>query len=233
MFRKLVFAAVLASAASMACADPVRFNFTFAEVKGSARATGYIVLETDAIANPGNANYDIPGPAISALSVTVTGAKVGNGTFGIDDFCSFVFETNGGTLDFSRELVGQPTNDDPWGTPVDMTGGDFNLFSCSGENANTPAHRYANPAAGDGQSAPTPEGSPSGQAPDGVWYFTLGANGGMGEEMVLVTMAPQGAPGPGPGLAPSVAVPAGNTWTLAGLCVLLAGLGMAFVRTRR
>ncbi len=83
------------------------------------------------------------------------------------------------------------------------------------------------------QGYPQPTGGLSTPTPDGVWWFTLGANGGQGEAMELVTMAPDGGPGPGPGLAPSVAVPAGNAWTLAGLCALLAGLGMAFVRSRR
>jgi len=68
---------------------------------------------------------------ITALSLTVSGAGSGNGTFGLNDFTSageFRWSTNGATLDLTTQLVGQSTPGGPWGTCFDGTCGDFNLF---------------------------------------------------------------------------------------------------------
>ena len=181
--ERILLALVLGVAASIAVANPVQFNFTFQESGGPASATGYIVLETGLIANPGASNYEVPSAAVLDLSVTVAGASSGNGTFGLDDFCDVVFDTQGGTLDLTRELVGQPTAGDPWATTVPMrrpsggsgTSGDFNLISCGGGERGS--DRY-----------PATRGMGSG-APDGVWWFTLGADGGSANEMRLVSMA--------------------------------------------
>ena len=204
----------------------MRLNFIFQQESGPATATGYVVFETDLIANPGINDIDLPSPAVLDLSVTVAGAASGNGSFGIENFCGLVFDTQGGTLDFTRELVGQPTLGDPWATTVPQEGeprapsgeggggtsGDFNLFAC-GSNFQ-PGERYGENRAVQGALAP-----------NGVWYFTLGSDGGSGDAMRLVSMAPAGVQGHRP-------VPASTAWSLAGLMVLLAGLGMAVLRTR-
>lgn len=220
--RKLALTIALLGAAAQAAAEPVRLNFIFQQESGPATATGYVVFETDLIANPGINDIGLPSPAVLDLSVTVAGAASGNGSFGIEDFCGLVFDTQGGTLDFTRELVGQPTLGDPWATTVPEgdrstlgesgTSGDFNLFAC-GSNLQ-PGERYAESRVVQGSLAP-----------NGVWWFTLGADGGSGDAMRLVSMAPAGVQGHRP-------VPASTAWSLAGLMVLLAGLGMAALRTR-
>lgn len=215
MFKRTLLALALMTAATFASADPVRFNFTFQEPQGAAQAVGYVVLETDLIANPGAQSYIVPSAAVLDLSVTVTGASSGNGTFGVSDFCEIVFDTGGGTLNFAAELVGQPTANQPWGSIPDVkeaTSGDFNLFSVCN------AARYEE------GSAHTPTGA---TAPNGVWYFTLGADGGGANEMQLVSMI--AAAGTAPVRHP---VPAANFWTLAGLLVLTAGFGIAALRAR-
>ena len=125
---------------SIATAAPQRFNFLFAENGGTAQAEGYIVLEMALISNPGNSGSLIPDPRILDLYVEVTGTSGGDGIFTLNDFRSFAFGTGSLALDFSRELVGQPTGNGTWGTlggapetyGLDGIGpggeGDFNLF---------------------------------------------------------------------------------------------------------
>ncbi len=114
-------------------AAPITFDFTFSgQSQGnSAIATGFItVTDVTLIPNPslGDMQVNLPNPDISALSVTVSGATSGNGTFGLADFDYIYWDTNGVALDFNQELVGQPTLNDPWGTSSGL-GGDFNLFA--------------------------------------------------------------------------------------------------------
>lgn len=222
MFKKLVLAVALSGLVGTAAAEPVRFDFTFQENQGPARATGYIVFETDLIANPGVNDIGLPNAAVLDLSVTVSGATSGNGSFGLGDFCNVVFDTQGGTLDFGRELIGQPTLGDPWGTTVPVvresngvsqgTSGDFNLFDCSMSGRG-------------GERYPQNRGVPASTTPNGVWYFTLGADGGSANEMRLISMAPAGA-------QVHHQVPASNLWTLSGLLALVAGFGVAALRSR-
>lgn len=83
---------------------------------------------------------------VEALTLTVSNALIGNGTFTLSDFGGIIWNTNGAALDFTKELVGQPTFGglgENWGTVVSAPpggfydgtveeptsyGGDFNLF---------------------------------------------------------------------------------------------------------
>ncbi len=219
MIKKGALLLGLAIAAAPAFAEPVRFDFEFVEPQGPARATGYIVFETTEIDNPGDNDIDLPSPAVLDLSVTVTGAEAGNGTFGLADFQGLVFDTNEGTLDFTQPLIGQPTAEEPWGTSTgEGVAGDFNLFLSGkgdGEDEGDRSTRYAPRERRGGGATP----------PEGVDFFTLGADGGSANEMVLVSMAPAGF------VVPNVPVPVDSRWALAALLSLIAAA--AFVTTRR
>ncbi|PZU96562.1 MAG: hypothetical protein DCE90_09625 [Pseudanabaena sp.] len=80
---------------------------------------------------------------VESLTLTVSNALIGNGTFTLNDFDGIIWNTNGAALDFNEELVGQPTKGVEWGTivspppggfydgtvePEARYGGDFNLF---------------------------------------------------------------------------------------------------------
>lgn len=143
----------------------------------TATATGTITLDLDVILNPGW-SYQDSNPFVTDFAITITGATTGNGTFTFADFNGlfaisggFRLETNGGTLDFTQELVGQPTAGDPFGSTTPFNdpgplpnGGDFNIFT-----------NHSNPA-----------------APEGVWWFTFATDGGAGDLLVMTSFTPAG-----------------------------------------
>jgi hypothetical protein len=147
-------------------ATPLTFDFTYSgkNIGNSAIATGFITVDDALFPNPspGEVNFNLPNAAILSLSVTVSGASTGNGTFGLADFQDVYWDTGGVALDFTKELVGQSTDGspygDPWGTDSGH-GGDFNFNS-------------SNPS-----------------VPKGVFFFALAADGGSGDAMVLTSMA--------------------------------------------
>lgn len=210
--RKLLTGAFLLTAfAGTAVAAPITFPFSFVDPGSTARADGSITFEDSLLPNPGSSFFDLPNPAVLALNVTVTGSASGNGSFTINDFTGVVFDTAGATLDFGIQLVGQPTGGGPWGTP-DGFSGDFNLFSGGGKGA----ARYT-------PTQPSPSGS--NLPPNGYFYFTLGANGGVDEQMVLTAMGGNG----GPPAAAATALPISK-----GVLILMAGLlGLGAVVTLR
>jgi MYXO-CTERM domain-containing protein len=102
------------------------FNITYsgASFGNSAVATGQVTLDTALLNNPGITMFypiSLGATGVSGLSLTVSGASVGNGTFGLTDYEELSFSTGGVTLDFNSELVGQGGG---WGD----TDGDFSLF---------------------------------------------------------------------------------------------------------
>lgn len=210
--RGAVAAFLFAGTLGAAQAAPITFQFTFDDPASTALAVGSITFESTLLPNPGNAFFILPDPAVLALNVTVTGSANGNGNFTLSDFTAVVFDTNDGTLNFGSQLVGQSTAGSPWGT-TDGNGGDFNLFS------NTPK---GGPAIY-GQPIAAPHGI--NPAPNGVNYFTLGANGGFDEPMELVGMSALG------GLTPAAALPIGRGAWLA-LAVLLAMVALVAFRRR-
>jgi hypothetical protein len=216
--------AVLLLVASTVSAAPITFNFTWsgASLGNNARATGYIVFESTLLPNPGNQFFNLPSSAVLDLSITVTGAAAGNGTFPLAAFSGVTWETNGATLDLTRQLVGQPTPQLPWGTPTDAAlptagdGGDFNLFGGQPTAVSDSAAYYA---------APRGVGSP---APVGVNYFRLATNGGTGDNMLLTGFGPAGA-----GSSFASNVPATSPFGIAVLAAVLALAGMFAARRAR
>ncbi len=203
---------LLLSATSV-CAAPVTFNFTFDDPNSTAQAVGSITFEDTLLANPGVNDFFLPDPAVLALNVTVSGSAAGNGTFTMADFVEVVFDTDGATLDLGSQLVGQVTPDSSiWGTP-DGNSGDFNFFSFAPKSR---PERY-------NQQGNAPTGS---NAPNGVFYFTLGANGGNDEPMELIGMAPTGGP-----ITPPATLPIGREAML--LLASMLGLVAAFAIRRR
>jgi hypothetical protein len=136
----------------------------------NATATGVIVLDLTTLPNPGPTVYDMYND-ISSLTITVTGATSGNGTWTKADLCACsalgtytYWWTGGAALNLNTELVGQPTLGNPWGTP-DSISGDFNFFFTS-------------------------------PGPLGTFYFTLTTDGGTQDPMLLTSVAPA-VPEPG------------------------------------
>lgn len=118
----LFYGATTSASAAVTVFDVAWSGATFGN---TAVATGQITLDTALL---GLSN---PFLAVSGLSLTVSGASAGNGTFGLADYQEMFWNTGGVTLDFNSELVGQSG----WG----VTAGDFNLFpSTDGFTAEAP-----------------------------------------------------------------------------------------------
>ena len=125
----------------------------------------------------GQVKIDITTTTILDAAITVSGAvnSQGDGTFsangfdGTGAFSSFLLDFNGGLTsgNYNTELVGQPTVGG--GTWATSESGDFNFFS---NFSNYPF------------------------APQGVAPFTLGTDGGEGNFLALVSLAPITVPEP-------------------------------------
>jgi hypothetical protein len=170
--RSLIVATALLMAAATAHADTFEtydLSYSGAAFGNSATATATITLDLTVLGmnNPGT-TYQGISPFVTAFSITVTGASSGNGTFGIGDYNGgdlggFYLDTNGGTLDFSQQLIGQATSGSPYGTvPSFGNAGDFNMFI----NGNDPT------------------------APQGTFYFQITTDGGSEDSLYLTSFAP-------------------------------------------
>lgn len=132
-----------------------------------ASAIGVFDIDTSVFPQLGGAQdlLALPNPAFKVISLTVSGASTGNGTFVESDFSGFYFAAFS-ALDYSRELIGQAMGNactfGDFGTCYLGRSGDFNLFA-GGSNA-----------------------------PHGVNYLQLATNGG---ELIDVTSITPGAPG--------------------------------------
>lgn len=109
-------------------ANAVLFNLQYsgASFGNTATATGQIDIDTFLL-NAGSVSTNMT----NSLTLTISGAASGNGTFTKSDFKSFFFFSPS-PLDYSKELVGQPVNGGIFGVG---TSGDFNLFT---DNLNAP-----------------------------------------------------------------------------------------------
>jgi hypothetical protein len=103
-----------------------------------ANATGFVTLDLAIGANPGYTFSDDGG--ITDFELKVTGAYSGNGTFTLVDYDGvptggrIELNTGDDALDFTRELVGQPTGGGIWGS-LEEYSGDFRLFRDLGSPA--------------------------------------------------------------------------------------------------
>jgi hypothetical protein len=169
-----------------------------APLGNSARASGLITLNLAVLPNPGGCTGPCLSirPFIQSLTITVTGADAGNGTFGIQDFAMLSWSTGGATLDLTQQLVGQPTSIDPWGTPCAAAQqpmcADFNLYS-----------RFFITGSGN-PFAPSAAATPTLIAP-----FILDTDGGapQGDRMFLMSFAPVDNPTPVPAPAVGAGLP--------------------------
>lgn len=144
------------------------YNITYsgASYRNNATAFGTITLE-----NPPNPGFSSDFSKVISLTLTVSGASSGNGTFTKSDFTGWSWNTNGGTLDLDAQLIGQSTNDLPWGTDESEGGaGDFQLIAAAGSGA-----------------------------PNGTWFFQQLTSEGNGDFMFLTSMSPDSLAAPEPG----------------------------------
>ncbi len=126
MKRSLLFVTTVLAACALQAETTFDLTYSGAEFGNGATATGSITFSDGFPDNPsGGAPYMAAGPEIISISLTISGATSGNGTFTAADFGLVIWSTDGGTLDFGAELVNQATGGGLWG--VDR--GDFNLFA--------------------------------------------------------------------------------------------------------
>ena len=144
------------------------YNITYSGASRSNTATAFGTITLEDPPNPGSSS-DFS--KVISLTLTVSGASSGNGTFTKSDFIGWSWATNGGTLDLDAELVGQDTLDLPWGTDIFEGGaGDFQLFAAQGSGA-----------------------------PNGTWLFQQTTSEGSGDPMLLTSMSPESLAAPEPG----------------------------------
>lgn len=120
----LVVGGLFSANSAFAAVTTFDLAWSGASFSNSAVATGTITVDT-ALLDNNTLNFNYAG--IQALSITISGASSGNGTYGLSDFTNVVFDNAGVSFDYSAgtNLVGQSTGGGPWGTGF---GGDFNLF---------------------------------------------------------------------------------------------------------
>jgi hypothetical protein len=112
----LIFVAIVL-AAPMAFGDAL-FFFTFTASSTGATATGQFSIDSSNIFTGANSVSEL-----TDLSITVSGATAGNGTFPESDFTTFIWDSGDPTSDFNfaQNLVGQ----NGFGT----SNGDFTFLS--------------------------------------------------------------------------------------------------------
>ena len=168
---KSIYLALLAVLLSpmAAWADLISFdlNWSGESLGYAAVATGSITLDDAILNNPGYNDSSTLG-LITDFSITVSGATLGNGTWDLAEF--FIIWDTDTALDLTRELVGQATSTDPWGTSrPGGTGGDFNIFY----NFDT-------------------------SAPVGSYFFEITTFAGEGDRLLLTSFRPSAVPMPMP-----------------------------------
>ncbi|HLO85054.1 MAG TPA: PEP-CTERM sorting domain-containing protein [Nostocaceae cyanobacterium] len=134
-----------------------------------ASATGFIEFDPS---DPSFVSATIPPSSditssVKDFSITITGARSGNGTFTLSDFQRIIFRyPPNSSLDFTQELVGQPANPPalPFGTAYNGQAGDFNIFRNFASSPN---------------------------APTGAFFFQIITSGSTGDRLKLTSFKPQ------------------------------------------
>lgn len=112
--RRILRAPALAVVASLAllvgAASPAQAELRSYVVRwsssGGATAVGTLVIDDAELANPGLNESNVTDWAVS-LSVSISGASSGNGTFTLYDFNNVILNINDGALDLDAELIAQ------------------------------------------------------------------------------------------------------------------------------
>jgi len=148
-------------------------EYSGANFGNSAQAHGTIKFDSSLLPNPSSGLTLLPlsDLAVTHLSLTVSQAASGNGTFDLAGYEQMTWDTGGATLDFSQELVGQATLNGAWAEWSSLgTMGEFGLW-----------------AAITAQTAPTAGG----------WYSLVTDNDN-GDRLSLTSFRPEAAPVPIP-----------------------------------
>ena len=131
----LIVAAGLTSFA--ADADAVTtFNIQYsgAIFGNNSSAVGTIILDETQLSQ----SFSSPSPfgtTVLGLSLTVSGAPGGNGTFTLSDFTSWQWTTGGTTFDYSQDLVGQTLQGGGVFGSISIWNLGFNLFNTGSSSA--------------------------------------------------------------------------------------------------
>ncbi|NOY71772.1 MAG: hypothetical protein GXP14_05250 [Gammaproteobacteria bacterium] len=118
-------------------AIPISFELRYSDLGGSsAQGNGSVTFDRTTLPNPGLALTE-PRPDASLLTVldfnlTITGARVGNGTFGLNDFTGFRWEIDLPLpLDLNSDLIGQLNSEEDFDfafSPVSGSGAPISIF---------------------------------------------------------------------------------------------------------
>lgn len=157
----MLLASALSAGSAQAAVITQYFVFSGASLGNTATATGSITFD------PGSADQSFGISSPNDISVTVSGATAGNGTFGRSSFSDFVFNSGGIALDFSRDLVGQSG----WGSG---TTGDFNLFGSGGSAPVGTWYFELTANGGSGDTMALTSMGPSGAVPEPETYALMG-----------------------------------------------------------
>jgi hypothetical protein len=105
-------------------ANLIRFDLSYTGLNNPATGAGYVVLDDTVLPNPGLVTGTAGVVGVVEISLTVSGASSGNGTFGLADFDEYTWRADP-AVNLGAELVDQ--------------GGfrDWNVFAASGSDAPT------------------------------------------------------------------------------------------------
>lgn len=119
-------------------ADLIRFDLSYTGLNNPATGTGYVVLDDTILPNPGLVTGTAGAVGVVEISLTISGASSGNGTFGLSDFDQYTWRADP-AVNLGAELVDQ--------------GGfrDWNVFAVGGSDAPTGnIHKHITTAEGGG-----------------------------------------------------------------------------------